>query len=209
MFKKLVIFDFDGVLVNTTDLVLGIMRSTNPHLSDEYLKKMSSGNFYDGLQHAVSHDGYVLRNDWEELYKDGLKKLTTHDVIRKLVLDLSKDFRLAIVSSSHSRHIIESLEEENIRDRFEEILGSDTHARKTIKINQLLTQYGLSPKETIFVTDTLGDMREGNECSVRSIGVTWGLHTREEFENAKPFAVVDTVPELEAEIYRFFGTMGS
>lgn len=205
MFKKLVIFDFDGVLVNTTDLVLGIMRSTNPHLSDEYLKNISSGNFYDGLNHALAHDGYVMRDDWEELYEKGLKNLTTHDVIHKLIVDLSKDFRLAIVSSSHSRHIIESLEEENIREHFPEILGSDTHARKTIKINQLLTQYGLHPSEVIFVTDTLGDMREGNECGVRSIGVTWGLHSREEFEKAQPFAVVDTVPELEYEIYRFFG----
>lgn len=205
MTKKLIIFDFDGVLINTTDLVLGIMRSSNPHLSDDYFKKMSSGNFFHGLDHAIKNDGYVSRPDWEEIYKNGLKNLTTHDIIRTLVLELFESYMLAIVSSSNSSYIRDSLREEGIDHCFRDVLGYDSHARKTVKISNLLKKYELAPNNVLFITDTLGDVREANECGVASIGVTWGLHNKEDFEAGNPFAIVDTVPELDAKIAEFFG----
>ena len=75
---------------------------------------------------------------------------------------------------------------------------------KVIKINGLLKKYGHDPKDALFITDTLGDIRDGTACGVATIGVTWGNHDRETLKKGEPYAIVDTVPELEAEIGKFF-----
>ena len=54
------------------------------------------------------------------------------------------------------------------------------------------------------MTDTLGDIREGNIAGVQTIGVTWGVHDRETLEKGSPLAIVDTVFELRDTIERFF-----
>lgn len=202
--KTLVIFDFDGVLVNTTDLNFRISKSVNPEMSKEYYHALSLGNFHENIKKATKDDGYVVHPEWMTKYSEGLLELTTHDIIRNLVKDISELHPLAIVSSTYSSSIREFLKQEDIEHCFTDVLGSDVHTSKTIKIQKLLDGYSIPPENALFITDTLGDIREGNECKVLSIGVTWGSHDSETLMLGKPFAVVDTVPELESEISRFF-----
>lgn len=206
MAKTLVIFDFDGVLVNTTDLNFRISKSVNPEMSKEYYHALSLGNFHENIKKATKDDGYVVHPEWITKYCEGLLELTTHDIIRNLVKDISASHRLAIVSSTYSSNIRDFLKQEGIEHLFEDILGSDVHVSKTIKIQKLLDEYSISPEKALFITDTLGDIREGNECKVSSIGVTWGTHENEILKLGDPFSIVDTVPELESEISRFFST---
>ena len=95
--------------------------------------------------------------------------------------------------------------QEALADCFSEILGSDVHASKVVKIRSLLERYSFSPEDVVFITDTIGDIREGNACAVKSIGVTWGTHDMETLQSGDPYQVVDTVPELEHAVMAFFG----
>jgi len=202
--KKLIMFDFDGVLIHTGDLLLRLQREANPHLPDDYFGAMSHGNFHENLERAIREGDYKVQPDWDEKYSQGILELGTHDVIRELITFLSRTYRLTIVSSSPSAYIEKVLEKENIRNCFDDILGSDVHTSKIVKIKSLLEKYAVAPSDTIFITDTSGDIKEGNACGVLSIGVTWGLHKRETLIECEPFAVVDTVPELEHAIEQFF-----
>ncbi|MFZ3015756.1 MAG: HAD hydrolase-like protein, partial [Minisyncoccia bacterium] len=56
------------------------------------------------------------------------------------------------------------------------------------------------PKDVVFITDSLGDILEGNECGVKSIGVTWGLHGRETLKKGNPVAIIDDPRDLEGVI---------
>lgn len=203
--KKLVIFDFDGVLVNTIDLAFYIQKKHNPDITKEYFHSFNNGNFFENYNKAIEEGKVKDIPDWEEHYLKGLLELNSHDVIQKLVLDLASQYNLAIVSSTTSPHISKFLEQEKIRSCFSEILGTDVHQSKVVKIKKLLEDYKISPEDTVFVTDTLGDMREGNECGVKSIGVTWGAHDRETLEKGEPVAIVDDVLGLEEAIAMFFG----
>lgn len=202
--KKLVIFDFDGVLVNTSDLALALHAESNPHLPPEYFYKLSDGNFHENLERAIKEDGYIVQSDWYERYGVGLADLTTHDVIANLIRDLSAKYQLAIASSMQEPYIEKVLEREGIQSHFPDVLGEYAHKNKTLKIKGLLDKYSLSPDEAIFVTDTIGDIREGRAAGVQSIGVTWGNHSRERLQSESPYIIVDTVPELEAAIEKFF-----
>lgn len=204
MNKKLVIFDFDGVLVNTNDIARRLHKEANPHLAEEYFDRMHDGNFWENLDRAVKEDGYVVQPDWYELYAKGLEDIDTDDLLKMLVIDLFSRHTLIIVSSMDNPYIERALNKANLRHCFAEILGADIEKSKVIKIRSVLSRRGINPKDAVFITDTVGDIREGRECAVAAIGVTWGVQDRAKLENEQPYAVVDTVPELEAAIERFF-----
>ncbi len=202
--KKLIIFDFDGVLVNTNEIARRLHKEANPTLSDEYFDRMHDGNFMENLEKAMREDGYVVQPDWYELYAKGLEELTTEEFLKMLVLDLVAQYTLVIVSSMETKYIERQLAKENISQCFSEVLGSDVNPSKVVKIKNLLARRVIDPANVVFITDTVEDIREGRECGVKSIAVTWGMQDRKKLENEHPNAVVDTVPELEAAIEAFF-----
>jgi len=141
---KLVIFDFDGVLVNTT--------------------------------------------------------ITIHDILRDTFLKLKDNYKLSIISSSWGDIISSFLKKENLTNYFDDILGFDVHTSKVVKIKSLLEKYNVLPKDAVFITDSLGDILESNECDVKSIGVTWGLHDKKTLEKGNPVDIIDDTRELESVI---------
>ena len=79
-------------------------------------------------------------------------------------------------------------------------MGGDIHRSKVAKIQMILKKHGIKPAEAIFITDTLGDMREAIKCGVLSIGVTWGFHEKERLQKGNPFVIVETPQELPKAI---------
>ena len=114
----------------------------------------------------------------------------TYPGMEKLVAGLSEKYSLAINSSASSAHLREALGVKGLAECFTDILGFDIFRSKARKIHDLLKKYAIDPKDAVFITDTLG--------------VTWGHHTRERLETGNPYAIVDTVPELEDAIRKFF-----
>lgn len=204
MQKKLVIFDFDGVLVNTADLCFEVHLRANPDLTRERFDSFSHGNFVENVSRAVAEGTFVPQDDWYDQYTKGLIALSSHDVIRFLVEDLSEEYALAICSSMREAPILQFLEKEGIRDCFSDVLGTDTSISKVVKIRHLLEKHSVSPEQALFITDTLGDIRDGNTSGVSSIGVLWGSHDRETLEKGNPFFIAETVAELRDAVERFF-----
>jgi phosphoglycolate phosphatase len=201
---KLIIFDFDGVLANTIELSYQIHTVKNKNLTREHFKEYATGNFYEGYDKAVKEGKHIPADDYYGEYKKGLDTLSIHDALHNLILSLARDYRLAIVSSTDSSYINDFIKKENLSECFSDILGSDIHKSKILKIKLILNQYRLSPDDAIYITDTTGDIIEARECGVKSIAVNWGLHDRENLLQENPFALVDTSQELEEKIKEFF-----
>jgi phosphoglycolate phosphatase len=189
--KKLVIFDFDGVLVNTLDFSFNEHKKLNNTLTWKKFQDFSNGNFRIGMGKAVLEENYKIPDEWDDVYTKNIKDITISDVLNKTIRTLSLDYILAIVSSSSSKVINKFLEKEKSMELFSDVLGADIHSNKTVKINTLLSKYDVIPEDVVFITDSLGDILEGNVCGVKSIGVTWGIHSKENLENGKPIAIIE------------------
>ncbi len=198
--KKLVIFDFDGVLVNTTDLWFEINKESNPHLSFEVYKDLSNGNFHEEVGKAIKSGSYVIDKDSHLVYRDKLRHHGVPPEIKSLVEKLSKDFSLFVVSSGRENSIEEHLEREGLLNYFEGIFGYNFHLSKVEKLKHVISLSGDHEGNALFVTDTLGDIRESTEAGVRSVGVTWGLHDRETLARGNPARIVENPLELEVAI---------
>jgi phosphoglycolate phosphatase len=196
MQKKLVLFDFDGVIVNTLELCFSINRQSNPNMSFEEYAAMSHGNFYKSFEGETPKMKFNPNPSFHDQYHKNIRNLSAPEEIKTIIKDISGWARLAIVSSGGELSIAHFLENEGLSSFFSDILGYETHKSKTVKIKSLLEKYSVLPEDTVFITDTLGDILEGKEAKIQSIGVVWGLHDRETLEKGNPAAIIDNPADL-------------
>ena len=116
--------------------------------------------------------------------------------LNETVVTLSSKYLMTVVSSSPDKYITNYLEGEGMEKYFNEILGSDVHKSKVVKINKILEKYKVHPKDAVFITDSLYDILDGNGCGVKSIGVTWGLHNKKELDKGNPIITIDDPRDL-------------
>lgn len=196
--KKLVMFDFDGVLIDTLFVLYGINTKINKNLSLEEYKNIFTGNIYNALR----PDGTKKKShpEFSNLYDNRTRELKVPAVLKDCVKELSGKYDLAIVSSTGNSSIKKILEREGIDLYFQDILGSDVAHSKSDKIKMLLEKYGKNSEDCVFITDTLGDIREAASCRVESVAVTWGFHERASLELGNPVAIIDDPRDLVATV---------
>jgi len=198
--KKMVMFDFDGVLANTLEYSYQIHKVKNAGFTWERFQSYSDGNFHDGYEKAVADGEHIPADDFYGEYSKHLEKITTHDILHDAVLSLATKYTLVVVSSTSSIYIKNYLNKENLLECFSEIFGADVHKSKVIKIKSLLEKYNLVSRDAVFVTDSLGDIKEANDCGVLSVGVTWGIHSKEALQKGNPATIVDDPQDLAGAI---------
>jgi phosphoglycolate phosphatase-like HAD superfamily hydrolase len=77
------------------------------------------------------------------------------------------------------------------------IYGFQTHKSKVEKFKLIFENFRLKKEECVFVTDTLGDIIEGNHVGIKTLAVDNGYHERERLEKGKPFMIVSSLDEIE------------
>jgi len=194
--KKLVIFDFDGVLVDTLPFAFKLHKENNPTFTWEKYQKFGMGNFFDSMNKSVNGEMHIVPKDFDDKYKEQIEKINVVDSLSETIKILFEDYILAVVSSTGSGVINKFLTKEKLRDYFSDILGLEIDKNKTKKISNLLQKYNILPDNAVLITDTAGDVKEADLCKVKSIGVTWGLHNREILEKGDPATIVDDPKEL-------------
>ena len=192
--KKLVLFDFDGVLVDTLNIYHTISSEVNPDLSIEEYKTFFEGNIYDSLR----KDGNKTNRhpNFQERVQDYIREMVIPILLKDILINLSQNYILFIVSSTPSSDLKQILQRENSLEYFTGILGSDVHTSKVVKNKMILEKYGVSPENAVFITDTLGDIKEARQCGIESIAVTWGFHDRERLEKGNPSHIIDNPEDL-------------
>jgi len=116
--------------------------------------------------------------------------------LQETIISLSSLYLMAVVSSSPDKYINSYLTNEGLEKYFSYILGTDVDKRKKVKIENLLEKYNISPKDVVFVTDSLYDILDGNGCGINTIGVTWGIHDKKSLEKGNPITIIDNPKEL-------------
>ncbi len=121
-----------------------------------------------------------------------------------VIKSLTENYPLIIVSSTITSPIREYMEGHRATSYFKEIMGNDVHKSKVEKIKMIFDKYGVGPNNCVFITDTLGDIREAEKTGVKSIAVTWGFHDKETLARGNPITIVDKPEELLIEIEKYF-----
>ena len=200
---KLFLFDFDGVLVDSLDVyektVTDCLQKINQPLTrgrEEFLE-LFEGNFYESLvKRGVDLDVFMKAAE-DILARVDYSKMKPFGAMLPVLDELKKNHPLMVISSNDSPTIQEALRLYNFNGIFQEILGSDFMFSKKEKILYAAKKYSdRAPDDIYYIGDTTGDIKEGKQAGIKTVGVTWGWHSKEKMAAAKPDYLFDTPQEL-------------
>ena len=193
--KKLLIFDFDGVLEDTFEWNFEVASKRYKNLDKEDYRAWFDGNIYE--QPTVKAAGPMNIIEYFEEYKKGFENRIIKTELKDLLFSLKTRYNLVIISSIDDDIINSYLGKNSINNIFEEVWGIRKKTSKVEKFKDFLNLYNLPSEECLFITDTLGDIREANKIPLDSIAVTWGYQRREILSKGKPIKIFDSFNELK------------
>lgn len=204
--KKSIFFDFDGVIADSFQTAFDIHKSVFTDMTKDDYRQILEGNVNDwGWADRLAAVGYNGGYDFFDHYIPRMKEeVKLFNEMDELITRLTQEYKLFIISSAITKGIQEFLKKYSLADCFVEIMGNDIHHSKVVKMNTIFSKHNLESKNCVFVTDTLGDMREAEQVDVQVIGVTWGFNKREQLEKGRYFRIVEQLIDLELAIADYF-----
>lgn len=190
---KTIIFDFDGVIVDSFDIAYETNKLARPTLTRERYRAKFNGNIND----AKHEDEKVNDIDFFYEFSKKFKQLGIKSNIKNNIKKLSKEYNLFIVSSTPNPIVRDYLQRHSLLDAFIELYGLDVDKSKVIKFNMIFEKYKISSNQTIFITDTSGDVNEAKEVEIDFIiGILGGYQDEESLQKANPDMIVKDFNEL-------------
>ena len=211
--KKLVIFDLDGTLLNTTE---DIAAATNhalalygyPTHSSAAIKSFV-GNGINKLFERALPEGHKSEENVLKIRAAFIPYYNEHGAdftmpfagMVELLYTLQQlGIKLAVASNKYeqaTRALIDTyFPEIDWCAVFGQREGVPTKPDPTI-VNEILAAADITDKsEVLYVGDSGVDMQTAINAGLDAVGVTWGCRSRQELESFSPRAVVDTAEEI-------------
>ncbi len=202
---KTILFDFDGVIVDSFQPAFEVSRMLRPRMDftkDDY-RKCFEGNVYEEFL-KIDKKQEVDNKQFFEIYIPKLFQLPVIKGIPKILKVLSKKYRLIIISSTISSPISEWLNRRGLAKYFSEIMGSDVHKIKLEKIRMIFEKYGINSDNCVFVTDTLGDLHEAKKAGLNCLAVTYGFHGEDTLRKGKPVGFIKAPQDIAIEVEKYW-----
>ena len=199
---NLLLFDFDGVLVDSIDVyektVTDCLQQIGQPLTrgrEEFLE-LFEGNFYESLvQKGVNMEKFTAASAGI-LAKINYAEMKPFDAVRPVLRELKKNHPLVVISSNDTPTIREALRLYDFNGIFDDILGSDFMLSKTEKILYVIQKYSVKPQDIYYIGDTTGDIKEGKQAGIKTVGVTWGWHSKTKMAGSNPDYLFDHPQDL-------------
>jgi phosphoglycolate phosphatase len=199
---ELLIFDFDGVVVDSLGFYFDAWsRAMKAFGRDDLAEREAFLSLLDGnLFETMSRQGIPFgafpdlgnRIHWALQMNRVAPFPGIPDAIRQLSLKIS----LALVSSNNSSIIKGILERHGMASYFNPILGADTQRLKGHKIVSALEAHKVLAEDSFYICDTVGDIHEARSVGIRVAAVTWGWHSVQRLQRANPDRIFNTPQEL-------------
>lgn len=193
---KTIFFDFDGVIADSFDAAFAVSKLIHPLITEEIYRKRFEGNINESVTEEEVKTVHNPEIDFFTELEPRLARCSVFPGMKEVIEKVSKDNKCIIVSSTRTDLIQTFLRANGLLDCFAEVLGNDVHKSKIAKIQMAFEKYNLAAGDCIFVTDTLGDIKEAHHVGVPTIAVSWGYQFKETLEQGKPSAIVETPGEL-------------
>jgi len=200
---KHVIFDFDGTIVDSKYLTVGIINGLAEKYNFQSIKKEEQEYFRSlsivERMKAIQLPVYLIPLVAAELnlkYRQSVNSLQLVRGIDKVIGELKgRGLKLSIMSSNSFNNINALFKKEGIT-AFDNIYTSKNIFGKDIGINIFLNRNKLKNDEVAYIGDECRDIVACKKNNVKVIAVAWGYDSTERLAKEKPDYIVRTPSEI-------------
>lgn len=204
--KSLIIFDWDGTLMDSVGLIADAMRyAAEKHgltVTDEATKSIIGIALVDAFPMLFPNDSDKydeLLATYSEYYVKHCDNDKLFDGIKELIQDLHAQGKtLAIATGKKRQGLQRVLPNSGIEPFFTVTKTADETAGKPnpLMLEQILAETDKSIEEAVFVGDSIHDIRMANNINMDSIAVSYGCEKADVLVNENPAMLVNSVSEL-------------
>lgn len=207
---KAVIFDFDGTIGNSRNLIVSTMQQTISRLrlparTDDECASMIGLPLKETFTRIIDMDdamGDRCAEVYHEIFKENNRPgaVTMFPHVRETLDAIHRSGRLITLASSRSRaSLLGFVADMNLGGYITYVLGAgDVPNAKPAPdmVVRTMTDHGLRPEECVVVGDTTFDIEMGHGAGVCGVGVTYGNGSRSELEACGTEFIIDDFAQL-------------
>lgn len=177
----LIAFDFDGVIVDSLQAHLNAYARNFERFGRRFPIQTRRG----WRQHYDSYwENNYLNNGFSkaelpqvlEHYDQYLsyKEVELFDGVDTVIKELSREFKLVVVSTTSKELIAKRLKQFGLGRYFSEIVGGEGKSDKSGILRRAISLTKVKPSQTIMIGDSPSDIHAGKKVGTGTIGVTYG-----------------------------------
>ena len=210
MEKKILIFDFDGTIADTSLIFQQTIHKylKKKNLSWNKLRSVPSSEAMKVLGLRKIQMPIMLRNFRSHLARN-ISGITLVPGIQDTFKELKKNkYKVYLISSNSKINMRSILEHNNALNEIEGIISTFSIFNKSKAINKLAKQLECSLNDMIYIGDETRDIEAANKAGIKSISVTWGYNSKEILERYNPTYLIESPHELIETLKRFHNILG-
>ncbi|MDD4169531.1 MAG: HAD-IA family hydrolase [Desulfotomaculaceae bacterium] len=201
-----VLFDLDGTLVDTLPLIVQtyrkVFRDMKIPWGDDDVVKLIGYPLTEIGKHFAGEKESLFIELYQHYYQIDHDRMTRlyPGTLEILSFLKSRGLKLGIVTSKGRPVTLRSVAHTGL-DRFMDVIVTAhdvlKHKPDPEPLVKALTVLGATVDQSIFIGDTSFDILTGQNTGTLTLGVTWGLASRNELELLKPDGLLDQWIEIK------------
>ncbi|KGX92921.1 pyrophosphatase [Pontibacillus halophilus JSM 076056 = DSM 19796] len=201
------LFDLDGTLIDTNELIIAsFLHTANTYAPGQYkredvlkfigppltesLKTMNPDEDVDEMMNTYRTHNQKNHDDYVKAYDGVVEAITTLK---------EKGYRLGIVTTKLRDTVDMGLSLTKLEGLFEVVVTLDdvTHAKPHPEpIMKAMIELGATPAETIMVGDNTHDIEAGQNAGTKTAGVAWTVKGRKTLEDLNPDYMLEHMSDI-------------
>lgn len=207
---KLVIFDWDGTLMDSVDRIVSSMQSAAKVVglavpSNNATKEIIGLSLPIAVEKLFSGitseqiDAMVLEYKYQYIEVDKTESPLFANALNLLTKMKQNDKLLAVATGKGRDGLnrVLNISETEAFFHTTRCAGEMPSKPNPQMLHSILEELAIAPHEAIMIGDTSHDLEMAQNAGIASIGVTFGVHKREVLEKYQPKAIVNSLIELQ------------
>ena len=209
MAYQLVIFDWDGTVMDSTGRIIACMHKAGadlclPVLEDDAVREIIGLGLPEALRTLYPGIGDRDLERMRERYAVHFVAAEAspsrlYPGARETLATLrAAGLRLAVATGKSRKGLDRVWASSGLGDSFDASRCADeTHSKPhPAMVTELLTELGVAPERALVVGDTSFDLQMARDAGVDRVAVSYGAHPVDRLMNFHPLAVIDALPQL-------------
>lgn len=200
---EVIIFDFDGTLADTIDILLSITNRLSLEFgfksaTKEQLAQLSNLTSWEILRYSgisIFKFPLLIRRLKAEL-RGEISHIQLFPGIKEVLQELkNRGFQLGIITSNSRENVLASLETNGLQNTFDFIYSGTTFGKHKV-INRWLKQQRIFPEQVVYVGDEIRDIDAARKTRIKVIAVGWGFNSYSALAVHNPDFLIESPQEL-------------